>query len=361
MRRGLLVASLLLPVSLLGLGRSANATPQGADPRQSSGTATAVAQHTDKESSADGEDVPRVLQLGSPKPVPVPPFPRMAGARCDSSGNMYFRLAGAKHWGSILEISHDGNSSAAFAPPKPEKPDPLGTAGVRDFFVTPSGKIYDLLQNNSGQGIAVIEFNTDGSVQQTVKPEVPERLIAESLAVFNDGTLLLQGYIHVSPGNDEVKKYLALFDASGTLRKELTGLPDFSLAIRDKSLQDGGVATGQDGNVYLLGADHITVVSVAGEIARRIAYRKPDPSLIAQGLIVSDGLIAITVLQTAGGEIVPRYLVVRADDGGTVGYYTLPVEQHNPSGLCFSRNDGFTVLKLQVEEQKLTLVNAALR
>jgi hypothetical protein len=83
--------------------------------------------------------------------------------------------------------------------------------------------------------------------------------------------------------------------------------------------------------------------------------------LIARGLTVSEGLIAITVLEPQGDSFVPRFLVVRADDGRTFGYYTLPDESPNLSALCFSGNDGFTFLKLQLEEQKLTLVNAPLR
>jgi len=343
-----------------GLGQLAGVSSQVASAPQSGSGAPATAQRVSKQGRL-AEDAPRVLQPGSPKPVLVPPFAHMDGAKCDSSSNMYFRLAGARHSESILEISHDGARSGAFAPPKPEKPDALGMAGFRDFFVTPPGEIYDLLQNENDQGVVVIEFNPDGSVQHTVKPEVPERLMAASLAVFDDGALLLQGYIRVAPGSNAAKNYAAVFDASGKLRRELTGFPELDLAAQSKSIQDAGLAAGQDGNVYLLDANVITVVSATGEIARRIPYRKPDPALIARGLTVSEGLIAITVLEPQGDSFVPRFLVVRADDGRTFGYYTLPDESHNLSALCFSGNDGFTFLKLQLEEQKLTLVNAPLR
>jgi len=353
----------LLLALLLALGQRANASPQAADAGQASGGTSAAAQQVAKQSVPLAADELRVLQPGSPKPVQAPPFSFMGGAQCDSRGNMYFRLAGSSHSETILEIFHDGIRSAAYFPPKPEKPDALGKAGVRDFFVSPSGKVYELLHNEKDQGTVVIEFDSDGSVRDTVKPEVPERLQPLSLAVFDDGTLLIQGFIHIlKPGeqtSDAVRSYVALFDASGKLRKELTGFPDFSLSVWSKSIQDGGVAIGQDGNAYLLDANSITVISETGEIARRMPYKKPDPDLIAPMLTFSDGLIAIKVLKHEGGNIISRYLVVRADNGETVGYYSLLQDESNrPVALCFSRNEGFTFLKLQVEEQKLTLVNA---
>jgi hypothetical protein len=45
-----------------------------------------------------------------------------------------------------------------------------------------------------------------------------------------------------------------------------------------------------------------------------------QPSLPAD-LRLSDGLIAIRLLQIAGMDITERYLVLRADNGGTIGYY----------------------------------------
>jgi hypothetical protein len=153
-----------------------------------------------------------------------------------------------------------------------------------------------------------------------------------------------------------------LFNADGKLRKELPGLlralnPD----RKPNSLRDGGIAVGQDGNIYMLNADRITVVSAAGEISRRMTYKKPVRDLTAQGLAVSGGLIAITLLQQDNGRVIPRFLVVGSDDGRSFGYYTLPDEFHNPLALCFSRDDGITFLKLQPSERRLTFINAPLR
>jgi hypothetical protein len=151
---------------------------------------------------------------------------------------------------------------------------------------------------------------------------------------------------------------LALFDASGKLRKELSGFPDLDLAIRKRTLQDNGLAIGQDGNAYLLDADFISVISESGENVRRIPYRKPDSALVARGLRLSDGLIAIRVMPVKGVERAPRYLVVGADTGDAIGYYTLPDETPEV-GVCFSRSEGFTFLTQQ--DMKLALVNARLR
>lgn len=178
------------------------------------------------------------------------------------------------------------------------------------------------------------------------------------MAVFDDGTMLLQGFIRLKAGEDQARDYVALFDATGKLRKELTNFPDVNMALRKTTLQDSGFTTSEDGSAYLLGADAITVVSESGENVRSVPYQKPDPSLVARGLRVSDGLIVIRVLQVKGVEITQRYLIVRADSGETVGYYAIPEEMHDV-GMCFSRNEGFTFLTR--ENKALALVNARLR
>jgi hypothetical protein len=72
-------------------------------------------------------------------------------------------------------------------------------------------------------------------------------------------------------------------------------------------------------------------------------------------------LLAITVLEFNGTEIIPRYLVVRAEDGETVGYYTLPDQLHNSVAVCFSRSEGFAFLKKLPEGKKLVLLDAELQ
>jgi hypothetical protein len=308
---------------------------------------------------APAADEPRALQPSSPKLVPVPPFPALGGSQCDSSGNLYFALGGnSRVLGSLLEISHDGANSTAFAPPTPEKLDSVGGVGFRDFAVTPAGRVYELLQNQNDQGIVVVEFASDGSVRRTTKLETPDRLQARSLGVFDDGVLLLQGFIRLRPGEDEARSYVALFDASGKLRKELADFPHIDLAMLRSALQDGGLAVGQDSNAYLLDANAVSVVSESGELVRRIPYTKPDPAFVSRGLEVSEGLIAIRLLQVKGVEITKRYVVIRADNGETVGYYVLP-EETEDFGMCFSSKQGFSFLTR--EDMKLLLVSAPLR
>jgi hypothetical protein len=86
-------------------------------------------------------------------------------------------------------------------------------------------------------------------------------------------------------------------------------------------------------------------------------YNKPDPALVASSMMISDGLIAVTLRQLEGIRSTPSFLVIRADNAETVGYYTLPT--YKSSRMCFSRNDGFTFLVFQ--EGKLALLNAPLR
>ena len=345
-----------LTATLLTLGLLAPAFQQTEGASKSSATASTA--------RTSAPDEPRVLQPGSPKPVPVPPFSVFRESKCDSSGNLYFAVGGNTHrLGPLIEISHDGGASTAFAPPTPEKLDPGDEIGFRDFAVTPSGRVYELLQNTNEQGIVVIEFDSDGSVKHTTKPTTPDGLAVRSLTVFDDGTALLRGFIQRRSEADSAQAYVALFDASGKLRKELTDFPDFHLSVLRTALQDEGIAVGQDANAYLLDANFISVISESGEIVRRMPYQKPDPALVARGLMLSDGLIATRLMQVNGSEFTPRYLVVRADTGETTGYYALPGETPE-MGVCFSRTGGFTFLTepfLSRQNFKLALVNAPLR
>jgi hypothetical protein len=233
----------LLLASLIGLGQQAAASPQAVNTPESGAETSTPSQHAVQPSNnPPAPDDSRALQLSSPKPVAVPPFSSLGEAKCDSSGNMYFSVYAASHTGAILQISHDGTRSAVFVPPTPGKPDAMGGFGFRDFFVTQSGKIYELLQNRNDQNIVVIEFDSDGSVRHTMKPETSEDLQARSIAVFEDGTFLLQGYIRFKPGEGASRNYVALFDGSGQLRKELTGFPDFDVDVQSKTVENRGLA-----------------------------------------------------------------------------------------------------------------------
>lgn len=124
---------------LATLSLQAVSAPQPPDQPRTFGTPDTT-QNSRRQPDPPGENEPRVLQPGSPKPVAVPPFPRFDDSKCDSAGNLYFAVAGNTHLlGSLLEISHDASTSIAFAPPAPEKLDPLGEIGYRDFAVAPSG------------------------------------------------------------------------------------------------------------------------------------------------------------------------------------------------------------------------------
>lgn len=349
---------ILLLTTLLTLGWQPPLQSQATSEKTKPGTSSAL-QKSGNQLHPATTDEPRVLQPGSLKSLAVPPFSRFGESKCDSTGDMYFAVGGNTHnLGSLRKISHDGSDNTAFAPPTPEKLDPLGEIGYRDFAVTPSGRVYELLENRNDRGIVVVAFDSDGSVRHTIKLEAPEMLGARSLAVFDDGTVLLQGFIRLKAGEEAARGYVALFDASGKLRAELTDFPEVDLAALGRALQDGGIAIGQDGNAYALDPNFISVISESGVTIRHMPYRKPDPALVARGLTLSDGLIAMRVLQVRGVEITVKYLVVRADDGETVGYYTLPDETDAP-GMCFSRMDGFTFLTLR--DMKLALVNAPLR
>ena len=358
MSRTFHVVSLLLLMSLLNLCTLARGQASRTDVP---GGAAAWAKPADKKPDTFPLDPPRELTLGSPRPVSVAPFGFRDAAKCDSSRNMYLRVdAGGGH-GDVLEISQDGKSSKAFIPPKPDN---LVFTQLRDFSVTASGTVYYLMQHyKNDYAVEVLEFDSNGTVRRTIKPEVPDRFFAESFAVFDDGAFLLKGHVQTGPPHmsEPTEPYMAIFDADGKLRKKLPAQPTSEVPLERGPLPEGAMAIGKDGNAYLIDANEITVISAVGEVVRRMQYTKPAQNLITKGLAFADGLLAVMLIEVDGVHIINRYLVLRAEDGGTVGYYTLPDEAHNPHALCFSRSDGFTFLKVLPQEKKMVLLDAALR
>jgi hypothetical protein len=230
--------------------------------------------------------------------------PSAAGgeAKCDGSGNLFFEV---DMGGSILEISKDGTRNTAYAMSQSsERPDGDGVQ-VMDFAVSPSGKVYELVQ--SSRETAVIDFDLDGSVNNKTKLSVPEHVEGRQLAVFDDSAVLFAGfYTKLAPQDRRGKSFAALFDPSGKLRKQLTGYPDANLAELSKKIPDGALTIGQDGRAYLLSSDKILVVSESGEVIRRIPFRKMDRETSAVRLDVAEGLLSITFEKFAENRMATR-------------------------------------------------------
>jgi hypothetical protein len=127
---------------------------------------------------------------------------------------------------------------------------------------------------------------------------------------------------------------------------------------RESHLPEGGATIGKDGNVYLVAADKVLVVSPSGQIQRKIPFTRPDPSFSVSSVRYSDGLLAISFAKPGKPEIVFQYLVVNALDGTPVGLYK-PTDETGNNSVCFSRHDGFLFFK--VKDGRISLISAPLR
>ena len=154
---------------------------------------------------------------------------------------------------------------------------------------------------------------------------------------------------------------MAIFEPSGTLRKELHGLladkdPKSAKADPDVALDDETkIASSEDGNLYLLKSDDVLVISASGDVERKIHFQKPDPKSLATRVYVSANLVAIR-LSTFSAEQVEtqrRYLVLdRDNEDKPFGYYK-PSEETGNSDVCFTREQGFTFQKFDQTRQTL--------
>ncbi len=305
------------------------------------------------------EQTPITLQADSSRTVHVPDFSSQGDAKCDASGNMFFDVDDvSSNAGSLLEISRDGSRTSVYTP----RGHSAGTTGdgvqLMDFAVAPSGGVHELMQ--SQKEVFVLDFDSDGDVKHRTRLEVPDHVEAKKLAVFDDGVMYFAGFFtRLAPVDQRGASYVALFESSGKLRTRLTGYPAIKLAELGTKIPEGAALTAQDGNLYVLSPDKVTVVSENGDIVRSMPFTKPDPETSAVRLDVSEGLLSIVLAKTGKNHLeIRKYLVIYAVTGEKFGYYEASAELGN-TDVCFSRTDGYAFT--QGDNGQLKLINAHLR
>jgi len=288
----------------------------------------------------------KVLEPATRHSLAMPAFSYWSDAQCDGDANLYFHVNdGDFRAAKFLRISRNGED-ADMLRPSGEFSD-MEKFGFEGFFVTRAGEPYIL--GGDGKKTYVIAFAHDGSMKTPIAIGTPEGVVVSGFAVFETGGFLVAG--HYSSGDGPVsqrgKPYLAVFEPSGTFRKELRGLlsdkganDDPGAALDDETK----VASSEDGRLYLLNPDDIQVISASGEVEGKIHFKNPDPHSLATKVYVSGNLVAIRLSTYSDdrAETQRRYLVLDRDNKGKPFGYYKPSEEMDGPDVCFSRDQGFT-------------------
>jgi hypothetical protein len=306
----------------------------------------------------------KVLEPAAHYSLDMPTFSYWSDAQCDAEANLYFHIGADFRMAKILRLSPKGQDADILAPSRDLSD--MEKFGFLGFFVTRAGEPYML--GSDGKKSYVIRFAEDGSTKTPVLLELPAGVSATGFAVFETGAFLVAGhYSGDAPVAQRAKDYLAVFEPSGSLRKELRGVLSDQNAMdkkMDKKAEshpseapddETRVASSDDGKLYVLAQDGVHVISASGEPEGTIRFRKPDPKSVATRVYVSGNLVAIklSLFDADGVETQRRYLVLdRNNHDQPFGYYQ-PSEEIDSTDVCFSRDQGFTFQKFQNGRQTL--------
>lgn len=289
-------------------------------------------------------------------------------AACDGAGNIYSRTWAGDDSGTsqlpVQEITREGVLTQSFYAAKMSQ---IGDT-AKGIFVSEAGDVYEAAR--TANGLYVLQFAKDGSVKASARLDAESREVDPwQLAVFKDGGYLLIGLA----GKDHRTPYTAVFDANGKLVKSIYEPEDEEARqkaegrdiayarsnVGNRFVGLGDVATGSDGNAYLLrGASPtlIYVISPSGKVVRklRIDAGSAEAEYVAREIRSYAGRLAI-------GFNGPDNLVVVTDlSGKTIANYMISRHKPDwPSLACYD-STGFTFLTTYAEKE-LYLLKAKLQ
>jgi len=306
--------------------------------------------------AAQETPAPRPLKPTKTVELQVPSFGAFGEPHCDDNLNVYYHLATRFYSHTlILGFSQSGNQSTLY-----KLPDKFAESmAFVDFNVTPGGDVNALVEDEDGHAI-LFAFDSEGNAKDHVRLQLPEHVAGRHIAVFPSGTVLFSGYYRSDAPADVVgNAYVGLFQPSGKLLKKLGHLNEKIATPEKGNPAEGGTTVGRNGNVYLLTANKVLVISPSGRIEKEITFTKPGPEFSAVRVQYSEGLLAISFAKPGKDQVVLyQYLVLNASDGSLLGLYE-PTEETGNSNVCFSRHDGF--LFLTGDKNTLNLTTAPLR
>lgn len=277
----------------------------------------------------------------------VPMFGASGKIRCDNSGRI-FLYAGSlfSEDGSYLALFDHGQRHTVFTlPSTQEAPDNTVWA------ISPAGKLFVL--RGDFHNYKLLQFNDDGSVDRTTELSLPSRINISKMAVSEGGIFYLEGY-YITHGNPTLPErgFAALLNSSGQIIRDLSSsAPAVNLQEAMTHLPEGDVMAAENGKFYILSSDRVTALSPSGEMSSVIKFAKPYAESRASTLQYSQGILSV-IFHTVEPHVASRATAIKSTamqinalNGDVINYYNF-LPPLTGTVLCFSANDGYTLLSV---------------
>lgn len=287
--------------------------------------------------------IPRLLSVDGKTPIQATDLPSYGNPQCDQDGDLFFHAAdGSFDNPELAEITHDGHSGASFR----LSPKLVKSTTFDDFFVSPDGHVYLLVQASSTDRL-LLPFDKKGAPGDPIHLQTPSHLVIQNVVVFNDGSFLVRGFYNRAAGSEvKGKTYAGIYDASGQLARRLSDETTGLATISDETskLADGAATLGEDGNLYFVNSNRVTVLSSAGAVLRRFDFPRLDSEWSITRANASKGLLALTFQRvTRKRAVEERYLVLSTLSGDVVGWYQ-PTDETGNINVCFKDGNEFVFM-----------------
>jgi hypothetical protein len=284
--------------------------------------------------------------------------------QCDGSGNAYL-------------LHRNGRGEPPFEIRKfdPQgKPGPLfSTSSIPDFqvqlatyfSVADDGSIYQVAFPLKDKSRYIVAFNADGSFKAKIQLKAGFPWMAEQVAPFPSGDLLVAG---TKDELDEEGHYrnmvpfTGIFSRDGTLIKTVVLPDDDEIGRRSeagdidvvegnyphhiKSIVHGGVLAASDGNIYLmrrLSPAVFYAISPSGKVIKSFKIETDDPDFVVFSAHTSENRIAVQLVNFEKNRVSFR---IYDFQGRQLRTYSAPEESNSGLGfVCYStKDDQFTFL-----------------
>lgn len=290
---------------------------------------------------------PRPLDVTSSHRLQNPAFSHEGHMQCDTEGNLFFAFVdphAARGVGTVVRLSSTTDSLPVLyqIPAQFGGPDKIL---METFYVSPSGSLWLLSEDRDGQ-TAVFEFGGKGDMTSRTILDAPAYLVAQQFAVSSDGVFFVAGYFDKGAAAKNLwgKRYMAIFDASGRLRRDLAkeAGKSFDLKGGPPTFANGAAVPSNDGSFYFLRSQDVVVLSEYGEVLRTIPFQQPSDGDMPDWLELSDGMMSLEFATVdKDNHIRHEFLLLDSATGAPYGLYTA-ADLGAP--VCFSRREGYTFL-----------------
>jgi hypothetical protein len=311
------------------------------------------------------------------------PATQSRGGICDGAGSLYVRRIESEKPGQeraalpIREISREGNLIGSFRVLDAFHDLQAGTSVSvigKGVFVTEDGRLFQVADARGE--VFVVEFAPNGSVKAKTKLATPFYTQPWLLAGFKSGEYLLTA----TTGVDNLTPYTAVFAADGQLVKKIYEPEDEEARLKASQsdwqsrpigavggadfVSRGDVASGTDGNVYLLHGTAspalVYVISPAGKVLRKLRIDAGDPDLLARSIKFYSGRLAVEFDRWFNFDTHQNLIKVTDLEGNSITDYRMrPVEGDHALYLAGYGPEGFTFIPYR-NEDRFYLVKAKL-